>query len=66
MEAGPTWQNILGILEGMEDHTQELLALGISTDEKKENKHIMFGSLEGSRIKKRWIWALFSDKREKG
>jgi hypothetical protein len=35
VEAGPTWQNILAILEGMEDHIQELLALGISTDRKK-------------------------------
>jgi hypothetical protein len=35
VEAGPTWQNILAILEGMEYHIHELLALGISTDEKK-------------------------------
>ena len=46
---------------------QELHALGISTNEKRqENKNIMFGSLEGSRITKRWIWALFSDEMEKG
>ncbi len=34
VEAGRTWQNILAILERMEDHIQELLALGISTDKK--------------------------------
>ena len=41
---------ISAILERMEDHIQELLALGFSTDEKKKRKKIMFGSLEGSRI----------------
>jgi hypothetical protein len=35
VEAGLTWQNILAILEGMEDHIQGPLVLGISTDEKK-------------------------------
>ena len=65
VEAGLTWQNILAILEGMEDHIQGLLALGISTDEKKENKNITSGSLEGSRITKRWIWVLFSNERGK-
>ncbi len=28
-------------------------------------KYIPFGRLEGSRITKRWIWALFSDEMEK-
>ena len=28
--------------------------------------NITFGRLEGSRITKRWIWALFSDEMEKG
>jgi hypothetical protein len=37
LEAGLTWLNIISaILEKMEDHIQELLALGISTEEKKE------------------------------
>ncbi len=46
---------------------QELHALGISTDEnKQENKNNTFESLEGSRITKRWIWAVFSNEREKG
>ena len=36
MEAGQTWQNISAILEGMEYHIQELLALGIITDKKKK------------------------------
>jgi hypothetical protein len=66
VEAGLTWQNISAILEGMEDHIQGLIALGISTDGKKENKNITFGSLEGLRITKRWIWVLCSDEREKG
>ena len=36
VEAGQTWQNISAILEGMEYHIQELLALGIITDKKKK------------------------------
>ncbi len=40
VEAGLTWQNIAAILEGMEDHIQGLLALGISTDKKKEKKYV--------------------------
>jgi hypothetical protein len=38
----------------------------VPTKKTQENKNITFGSLEGSRITKRWIWALFSDEREKG
>jgi hypothetical protein len=34
VEAGLPWQNISAILERMEDHIQELLALGISTAER--------------------------------
>jgi hypothetical protein len=53
--------------DGMRWDIQELHALGISTDKNMhENKNIMFGSLEGSRITKRWIWALFSNEMEKG
>ena len=57
---------ISAILERMEDHIQELLALGISTEEKKGIEKIRLGCLEGSSEPKRWIWALFSDEREKG
>jgi hypothetical protein len=53
--------------QSMKGDIQELPALGISTDEKtQENKNITFGSLEGSRITNRWIWALFSNEMEKG
>ena len=44
VEAGLTWQNILAILEGMEDHIQGLLALGISTDGKKGKKYYIWES----------------------
>jgi hypothetical protein len=40
MEAGLTRQNISAILERMEDHIQELLALGISTDKKNNNYYV--------------------------
>jgi hypothetical protein len=43
VEAGLTWQNISAILKGMEDCIQGLLALEISTDEKKENKILHLG-----------------------
>jgi hypothetical protein len=52
--------------QSMMGDIQELHALGISTYEKTQEKNITFGSLEGSRLTKRWIWALFSDEREKG
>jgi hypothetical protein len=62
--AGPTW---LLSTQSMMGDIQELHALGISTNKnKQENKNITFGSLEGSRIMKRLIWALFSDEMEKG
>jgi hypothetical protein len=67
VEAGLTWQNISAILERMEDHIQELLALGISTDEKKKRKKLCLGVWKARGLfTKRWIWALFSDEREKG
>jgi hypothetical protein len=50
----------------MRGDIQELHALGIITNEnKQENKYITFGKLEGLRITKRWIWALFSNETEK-
>jgi arginyl-tRNA synthetase len=52
--------------QSMMGDIQELHALGISTDEKNTGKNITFGSLEGSRLTKRWIWALFNNERGKG
>ena len=66
VEAGLTWQNILAILEGMEDHIQVLLALGIGTDKKKKNKILCLGVWKAQGLRKDGSGRYLALKGEKG
>jgi hypothetical protein len=66
VEAGLTWQNILAILERMEDHIQELITLGISTDEKKTIKKLRLGFCKARGLRKEGFGRYLAMKGKKG
>ena len=66
VEAGPTWQNISAILEGMEDHIQGLLALGICTDKKRKIKILRLGVWKARGLQKDGFGHYLAMKGKKG